>query len=126
MNDQIKTFKSRHGTLIVRPEGVTIKRTWSQAFKNGQLASRTQIIPYESLKEVKRSHLNITTGSLQLTTKPGTVGSTPFNRRARLEFDSHQAHEFRQAQKLIEERLQQLQLIDRHKPHIPQDPSIAE
>jgi hypothetical protein len=120
MDEQTHTFTSHHGTLIVKPDGVTIKRTWAQALQGGRLSSRTQTIPYEALKEVRHQRISTSDSYLQLTTKPGTVKSTPFNRHARLRFDDGQAHHFRQAQRLIEAKLAELAQTD----HAP-EPDIS-
>jgi hypothetical protein len=87
---------------------VTIKRTWKQALQNGRLQPREQSIPFSNIAQVRHHGIGQKSSFLQITSKPGTPGLTPFNKNAKMHFSIAQEHTFRQAQRLIEERLQQL------------------
>lgn len=113
MNDQTHTFTSRHGTLIVKPDGITVRRTWKQALQHGRLLNREQTIPFSSLQDMKHKQTGTQNGYLQFITKQGTADRTPLNRKATIQFGAVEAHHFRQAQKLIEQQLSQRQSINR-------------
>lgn len=108
MKEDFHKFVSPYGTLIVHPEGVTIQRTWKQALQNRRLQPREQNIPFSTIAGVRHHGIGQKASFLQFTTKPGTPGLTPFNKNAKMHFQLAQEHTFRQAQRLVEERLQQL------------------
>jgi hypothetical protein len=102
MNDT-HVFKSRHGRLEITPTGITIKRTIGQALQNGSLLKRHQTFSYSDIKDISHHSSGPMAGYLQLTAATGPA----FSRHTRLSFDAHQTHEARQAQRLIEQYLNQ-------------------
>ena len=109
MKGDSRTFISPHGTLIVGKDGVKIKRTWSQALQNGRLTPREQDIPFSSLETVKRQRGRNDAEYIQLISRHGAPKVTPLNRKTQLKYGGKHSFAFRQAERMIKDRLKELQ-----------------
>ena len=108
MDSQPTSFKGHNGTLMVGPEGVQIKRSFSQALASGHLLHRQVDLPYSSLQKVHHQSAGTHQGFLQFVAKTGAPGISQLNRRHKIHFTQMHDHVFRQAKKLIDQHLQQL------------------
>lgn len=102
MDSSHQTFVGHNGTLIVKPDGVTIKRSFSQALSTGHPTNREVNIPYQHLEKVMHQRASSSLGYLQFATKPGTPGHSAMHRTSKIHFGNHHAHEFTRAKEMIE------------------------